>query len=200
MKELYNAVRALEGDKRFEHTISVANECKKIAEIFSLTVPLSRRLYKAALLHDITKHLSYDEHIALALANGIVLSENDLKSPSVLHQITGAVKARIEFAKYTDDVVYSAIRKHTTGSSDMSLADKILFLADYIEPTRKYNACIETREYFYSLLECERRTKALDLAIIRCYENTIAHLNGKFIHPDTLTAYNALNSQYQRKD
>ena len=183
MKELYNAVRALEGDKRFEHTISVANECKKIAEIFSLTVPLSRRLYKAALLHDITKHLSYDEHIALALANGIVLSENDLKSPSVLHQITGAVKARIEFAKYTDDVVYSAIRKHTTGSSDMSLADKILFLADYIEPTRDFEGVEKLRELAY---------EGLDEAMILGLEMGLEELSrcGIEPHPDSAEALN----------
>ena len=183
MKELYNAVRALEGDKRFEHTISVANECKKIAEIFSLTVPLSRRLYKAALLHDITKHLSYDEHIALALANGIVLSENDLKSPSVLHQITGAVKARIEFAKYTDDVVYSAIRKHTTGSSDMSLADKILFLADYIEPTRDFEGVEKLRELAY---------EGLDEAMILGLEMGLEELErcGTKPHDDSVEALN----------
>ena len=202
MNALCEKVRAIEGEERFAHTLSVANECLSLAGVFSLTVPMTRRLYKAALLHDITKHLSSDEHIALARELGTELTEDDLASPAVLHQLTGAALIKRDFPECASDTVISAVKKHTTGDRDMSITDKILFLADYIEPCRKWESCIRTREYFYSLLEKERKSKALDLAIIKCLENTISHLRekGAFIHPRTLDAHASLTSLYTRKD
>ena len=202
MNALYETVKATLDDERFEHTLSVANECLSIAGIFSMTVPASKRLYKAAMLHDITKHLSSDEHIALAKELGVTLSDEDIKSPAVLHQFTGAALIKRDFPSAASEEIISAVRKHTTGSGNMSLSDKILFLADYIEPTRKWDTCKETREYFYSLLESERKGKALDLAVIRCLENTISHLKEKnaHIHSLTLEAHASLTSLYTRKD
>ena len=202
MNALCEKVREIEGEERFAHTLSVANECLSLASVFSLTVPVTRRLYKAAILHDITKHLSQSEHIALAGELGIELTEDDLESPAVLHQLTGAALIRRDFPKYASDTVISAVKKHTTGDKNMSVTDKILFLADYIEPCRRWESCIKTREYFYSLLEKERKTKALDLAVIKCLENTISHLRekGMSIHRGTLDAHAALTSLYTRKD
>lgn len=202
MNALCEKVRAIEGEERFAHTLSVANECLFLAGIFSLTVPMTRRLYKAAILHDITKHLSKDEHIALANELGTALTADDIESPAVLHQVTGAALIKRDFPECASDTVISAVRKHTTGDGNMSITDKILFLADYIEPLRKWESCIKTREYFYFLLKNERKTKALDLAVIRCLENTISHLREKdvSIHKSTLDAHASLTSLYTRKD
>lgn len=203
MNILYDRVKAFEDEKRFSHTLSVKDECMNLAWIFSLTVPATRSLYKAAMLHDITK--SYDKipngQYELAKELGITLSEDDIKSPSILHSLTGAALAERDFKEFVNPTVISAIKKHTTGSVDMSTTDKLLFLADYIEPTRKWQECIEARQYFYALLETQRKSTALDLCVMKCLENTLDHLKkeDKFIHPDTLRAYESLKTIYDKK-
>ena len=91
---------------------------------------------EAGILHDITKKLSYDEQLIMCDKYGIILDKDQLANEKLLHAITGAAFARDVFG--VSDAVYDAIRWHTTGKPDMTLLEKIIYMADYVEPTRDF--------------------------------------------------------------
>ena len=90
---------------------------------------------EAAILHDITKKLRLDEQLPLCQKYGIVIDDMEKKSSQLLHAKTGAALARALFG--VSDVVYDAIFWHTTAKAEMSILEQVLYLADYIEPTRQ---------------------------------------------------------------
>jgi len=106
---------------------------------------------EAGILHDITKSLSFDEQLQLCEKYGIINNNSELEAPKLLHAKTGAALARDLFG--VSDTVYAAIRWHTTGKPDMSLFEKILYLADYIEPTRDFEGIDELRELAFTDLD-----------------------------------------------
>lgn len=106
---------------------------------------------EAGILHDITKNLSFDEQLQLCEKYGIINDNSELEAPKLLHAKTGAALARDLFG--VSDTVYAAIRWHTTGKPDMSLFERILYLADYIEPTRDFEGIDELRELAFTDLD-----------------------------------------------
>ena len=106
---------------------------------------------EAGILHDITKSLSFDEQLQLCEKYGIINDNSELEAPKLLHAKTGAALARDLFG--VSDTVYAAIRWHTTGKPDMSLFERILYLADYIEPTRDFEGIDELRELAFTDLD-----------------------------------------------
>lgn len=90
----------------------------------------------SAILHDITKKLSHDEQLLLCEKYGIILHSEELASPQIIHQMTGAAAARELFG--VPEHIERAIRYHTTGRPDMTKLEKILYLADCLEPTRSF--------------------------------------------------------------
>ena len=135
---------------------------------------------EAGILHDITKSLSYDEQLQLCEKYGIINDNSELEAPKLLHAKTGAAMARELFG--VSDTVYEAIRWHTTGKPDMSLFEKILYLADYIEPTRDFEGIDALRELAFSDLD---GAMALGLGM------TIDEIrrSGREPYVDTLDAY-----------
>ena len=135
---------------------------------------------EAGILHDITKSLSYDEQLQLCEKYGIINDNSELEAPKLLHAKTGAAMARELFG--VSDTVYEAIRWHTTGKPDMSLFEKILYLADYIEPTRDFEGIDELRELAFS---------NLDGAMVLGLGMTIDEIrrSGREPYVDTLDAY-----------
>lgn len=172
---------------RFSHTLAVEREAVSLCEIFSL--PEKEECALAALWHDRTKEWGAEKQIAFLSEAGEALSEEDLKSPAVLHGKTAALLARREGALPLEWV--NAIRFHTTGREGMTTAEKVLFFADYIEETRSHSVCKAMRERFYSGLpeEEEHRLPWLDSCILSVMEDTVVHLKKKNfpIHPDTLS-------------
>lgn len=177
---------------RLAHTLSVKNECHNLAELFSLSQEDTFVLLQAALLHDCTKPLKFIDQLKLADEMGITLSDDDKCSPAVLHSITGAKVAKVRFN--APDMVVSAIACHTTGKEDMSIIDKLLFLADYIEPTRTFDDCIRVRRHFYE--ECARLPllERLDSTLLLAFDLTIVQLldENRPIHPQTVKSRNFL--------
>ena len=135
---------------------------------------------EAGILHDITKSLSYNEQLQLCEKYGIINDNSELEAPKLLHAKTGAAMARELFG--VSDTVYEAIRWHTTGKPDMSLFEKILYLADYIEPTRDFEGIDELRELAFS---------DLDGAMVLGLGMTIDEIrrSGREPYVDTLDAY-----------
>ena len=131
--------------KRIPHVLGTEQEAIRLAERYGADVEKARR---AALLHDCTKKLEMEEQLALCAQYGIELDELEQVALKLLHSKTGAAIARDVFG--VDDEIYSAIYFHTTGRANMTLLEKIIYLADYIEPTRDFpgvdtlrNACYE---------------------------------------------------------
>ena len=175
---------------RFKHTLSVTEECLFLADIFDLREHETRQSAICALLHDIAKGLSVEEFKALDEKYSIGFTDDDFASPAVLHAKAGARIAMYEFPEYSDRDICKAIAEHTTGGENMSLISKLLFIADYVEPTRKWEICQRTREAFHSELTRPNADifRVLDDTVIKILDQTASHLeeNGRAIHPDSI--------------
>lgn len=102
---------------------------------------------EAGILHDITKKLSMDEQLILAEKYGIVFDKFERENIKLTHAITGAALSKELFG--VPERIYSAIRWHTTGRADMTLLEKIIYIADYIEPTRDFEGVERLRQLAY---------------------------------------------------
>ena len=176
--------------ERFSHTLGVEREAAALGELY---LPQSLdELRVAALLHDVTKTGKGEEQVALCQTLGIVPTEDERKAPQVLHGKTAAALIPIQFPQFATPRVLSAVANHTTGNRGMSTFDMIIFLADYIEPTREHEICQKTRELFWNvtpdILYTEKHLKEIVLVVL---ENTIAHLKAKkmVIDERTLATY-----------
>jgi len=195
--------------KRLAHTYAVERECRALGALFSAHPTLMSeedvcKLRIAALLHDITKEKSVDEHAALAAKYAIPLTDLEKSAPKILHSKTAPPLARETFNEklgfcVVDDAVCDAIRTHTTGGAQMSLIGKLLYLADYIEDTRTFEDCIRLRHIFYDTLDdCKQDavslSRHLDTVLLCSFDMTIRDLLDSHapIDANTTAARNAL--------
>lgn len=119
--------------RRIPHVLGTEETAVRLAEKYGADVTAARQ---AALLHDCTKRLSMEEQLALCEHYGIETDDMERGALKLLHAKTGAAVARDVFGM--SEEVVSAIRWHTTGRAGMTLLEKIIYLADYIEPTRDF--------------------------------------------------------------
>lgn len=152
---LRSQVAPMLSSQRMAHTAGCEQEAVQLARRWGEN-PESAAV--AGILHDITKNLGYDEQLILCEKYGIILDIAEKENPKLLHAITGAAKARELFG--VPDAVYEAIRWHTTGKPDMTTLEKIIYLADYIEPTRDFEGLEKLRSLAYEDLD---RAMALGL-------------------------------------
>lgn len=117
---------------RYEHTKGVMYTAACLAMAFGC--PTDSAML-AGLLHDCAKHFSDEDAICMCEKNDIHITSIEYKSPYLLHAKLGAFLAETEYG-ITDPAILHAIKVHTTGAPDMSMLDKILYIADYIEPLR----------------------------------------------------------------
>lgn len=117
---------------RYEHSLSVSFTCVALAMRYGYDI---HKAELAGLLHDCAKRYSDTVLISKCQKHKIPLSKEELLASSVIHAKYGAWIARHKYG-IQDEEILSAIRCHTTGKPDMSMLDKILYVADYIEPRR----------------------------------------------------------------
>ena len=162
--------------RRVPHVLGTEQEAIRLAERYGADVEKARR---AALLHDCTKKLDMAEQLALCRQYGIALDDLERKALKLLHARTGAAIAREVFG--VDDEIYSAIRWHTTGHANMTLLEKIIYLADYIEPSRDFPGVEALRRVCY---------EDLDRGLLTGLEMTIEEMRGMGnpVHHATLEA------------
>ncbi len=179
-------------EERLSHSLGVERETVRLCELFS--VP-EKELRLGALLHDLARRWDTERQAAFLKEAGETVTPEDLASPAVLHGRCAALTARDEFG--LDETVCSAIRYHTTGRKQMSLAEKILFFADIIEDTRRHRVCVEARSRFYAGLPAgrEERLVWLDRCVLDTLNGTVSHLKqqGLPVHPLTLSAVDSLS-------
>lgn len=168
---------SLHDDKRKPHVIGCSETARSLAERWGADPLLAAR---AGILHDVTKALGPTEQLHLCEKYGMVLTELQRQNPKLLHAKTGAAAAERIFGESA--AVCSAIRWHTTGRAEMSLLEKIIYIADYMEPNRSFPGVELLRK-----LVCEN----LDAAMFQGLDDSIALLQkqGRMIDPDSLAAW-----------
>ena len=134
-KERINLIRELETELaygRFVHTLDVACTASNLAMCYGADIDMAET---AGLLHDCAKCMNTGKMLKLCDKAGEALTDLERNSGSLLHSKAGAVLARTKYG-VTDEEILNAIRYHTTGRPGMSLMEKIIFVADYMEPGR----------------------------------------------------------------
>ena len=159
--------------KRHAHIRGVEEEAVRLARRWGADEQDARH---AGILHDCTKYLSLDEHLALCEKYYVPLDEMERVSEKLLHSKTGCALAWYIYGQ--NEQVCRAIYWHTTGRPDMTLLEKIIYLADYMEPNRDFDGVEELRRLCYEDLDA-----ALTLAFTMSVEDLKER--GKDIHPNT---------------
>jgi nicotinate-nucleotide adenylyltransferase len=134
--------------RRIPHVLGTEETAAALARRWGADEEEARR---AALLHDCTKKLDREQHLEICRQYGIPLDPEEQREEKLLHALTGAAAARHQFG--VSPQVESAIRWHTTGKADMTTLEKIIYLADYIEPTRDFCDLTELRELAFQDLD-----------------------------------------------
>ncbi|MFB0920070.1 MAG: nicotinate (nicotinamide) nucleotide adenylyltransferase [Oscillospiraceae bacterium] len=158
-------------EKRVPHVRGCEQEAARLAEKWGADRYLSA---EAGILHDITKKLNGSEQLLLCEEYGIITDVDERTNVKLLHSKTGAAFARDKFG--ICDEVYSAIWWHTTGHADMTLLEKIIYIADYIEPTRDFEGVDELRRLAY---------KDIDAALIKGLQMSLDELEHRNYLPHT---------------
>jgi len=167
----YSMIRA----KRVRHVQGTEQEAERLALRWGADPVKARR---AGILHDCTKYLEMEEQRALCDKYGVELDELEQVAVKLLHSKTGAWIARDVFGECDD--VFSAIYWHTTGKADMSLLEKILYIADYMEPNRDFPGVDRLRKLAYEDLDaavlagCEMSIQEMADRRLPVHRNTIA--------------------------
>ncbi len=166
--------------KRYIHTMGVSEEAVKLAEIYGTPTDCEKAKV-AGLLHDCAK--DYPQTLRERFCKEYKIKTDEImeKQPDLIHPFLGAEVAKREY-QIQDEEILNAIRYHTTGRANMTLLEKIVFIADYIEPHReKFEGLEEARRLAYS---------DLDMAIKVILEQTIDFVKqrGRLLHPLSLEA------------
>lgn len=132
LEEMKEKVRKSQKESRFAHTLGVMETAIQLAERYQEDV---RKAEIAALLHDCAKGFSGQEQLQLCKRYGLTITEAEERNPFLLHAKLGAYLAKTEYS-VDDEEILDAIRWHTTGRPEMTQLDKIIYIADYIEPNR----------------------------------------------------------------
>ena len=175
MEDLRKAMKKVQDDERYEHTLGVAYTAACLATLYDVDV---EKATTAGLLHDCAKCMDSNKKLSLCKKYGIEVSDIEKRNPSLLHAKLGARLAREKYDEKDKDVL-NAIENHTTGRENMSMLEKIIFVADYIEPGRnKAPDLYEVRKMAFS---------DIDKALVKILQDTLMYLErkGEEIDPAT---------------
>lgn len=180
LSKIRKAMEKSQDSKRYEHTLGVAYTATSLAMRYDVDI---KKAQVAGLLHDCAKCLSDEKRLSICRKHNISMTEVEMRNPFLLHAKVGSFMAMDEY-KITDPDIINAILNHTTGRPEMSLLEKIIFVADYIEPGRKHAPNLrEIRKLAF---------ENLDAALIKILGDTLAYLRSTDgeIDPMTEKTYN----------
>lgn len=179
-KKFMEKVISLITPNKQNHTLGTIKAASELALFYGANLEDAQN---SALLHDITKHLNKNEQLALCEKYGIILGNVERANPKLLHAITASEIARDTYNM--NESVCRAIRFHTTLCDDMTLLDKIIYVADYIEENRSFDGVDKARELAFI---------SIDETLRYCLDTTILEIikKGDLLHLDTIKARNYL--------
>lgn len=168
-------------DKRFKHSLGVMDSAVKLALKYGADTEKAKI---AGLIHDAAKEKTNEELLEIADKNGYILDEVSKTSPSILHGFVCRIIAKEKMGIEDEDIL-NAIEFHTTGRRHMSLLEKIIYVADYIEPGRNFPGISELREAAF---------RDLTEALLLSFDNTIKLVisRGNLLHLNTIEARNCI--------
>lgn len=196
MEGLRARVCPLMSEKRYLHTLAVEEMAARLSDLYCPDKKI--KLRAAALLHDITKELTVDEHVTICRESGVTLIPEDYAAPKTFHARTAAILIPRKFSEFADVEIINAVRYHTTGCAYMTLAEKIIYLSDYIDDTREHWDCIKLRNMFWDAepekMSPEERLRHLDIVVLEAINMSINSLieERRIISCDTVEARNSL--------
>lgn len=149
-EEIKTMLKSRMNEHRFEHSLNVAKRAAFLAKKYGAD---PEKAEFAGLIHDVCKGIPNEEQLSIIEKEGIVLDEDTLKSPALWHSIAGAIYSEHELS-VTDRDVLNAIRYHTSGRGNMSILEKVVYMADLTSAERNYPDAQYTRNLTdYSLDE-----------------------------------------------
>ena len=177
---------SLHKENRRAHVIGTSDTAAALAERWGEDPEIARR---AGILHDITKALSGREQLHLCDSYGMALSKLQRENPKLLHAKTGAMIAREIFGE--SEAVFNAIWWHTTGRAEMTMLEKILYIADYMEPNRCFPGVELLRDLVW---------KNIDAAVFCGLDQAVSHVGnqGMPLDTDSLAAWNYYRNHTER--
>ena len=183
LDELRCVVMTMLKQRRIPHVLGTEETAAKLALRWGADEEEARR---AALLHDCTKYFSVEQHGDILRQYEVELDDEERQTEKLLHAPTGAAVAKHIFG--VSNTVESAIRWHTTGKPDMTLLEKIIYLADYIEPTRDFCDLTELRRLAF---------EDLDRALLLGFTMAVTDLakKGMPLHPNSVRARDYLKGK-----
>ncbi len=179
LRKIRKAMERTLDARRYEHTLGVEYTAAALAMCYNSSI---KNAQLAGLLHDCAKCLSDEKRLSICEKHNISINEIERKNPALLHAKVGSFLAMEEYGVNDPDVI-CAILNHTTGRPGMSLLEKIIFVADYIEPGRNKNPGLnEIRQLAFA---------DIDAAMIRILGDTLQYLEecGGDIDPMTQKTY-----------
>lgn len=185
--ELRKVAVSLLKPQRVNHVLGCAETAVKLAKRYGADETVALR---AGLLHDVTKAIDGEDQLLLVDKYDILISDFERKNPKLLHAKTGAAVAKYVFGE--SEEVVRAIYWHTTGKADMSLMEKIIYLADYMEPTRNFPGVEELRTLAFQNLD-----RGLLMGFEMCIEELIRE--NKSLSTESVEARDYLRSQLAAK-
>lgn len=174
-RKIRKAMEKSQDAKRYEHTLGVAYTATALAMRYGAPIKSAEL---AGLLHDCAKCLDNEKKVALCEKHNISITQLERRNPYLLHAKVGSFLAMNTY-KVQDPDIINAILNHTTGRPGMSLLEKIIFVADYIEPNRRQAP---------NLAEI-RKTAFVDLdkAMLMILRDTLEYLEGMGGETDPMT-------------
>lgn len=167
LKNIKNDLKSILDKDRYEHTIGVAYTAICLAMKYGYDLEQAE---EAGLLHDCAKCISDEKKLKQCEKHNVSITETEKKNPYLLHAKLGAFYAMHKYG-ITDKEVINAILVHTTGAPDMTLLEKIIYVADYIEPNRKKASNLtEIRKVAF---------EDLDMAVYMIMDDILNYLEGK---------------------
>lgn len=192
--------------ERICHTEGVKSEALYMAGVVFPALGIPKDCLKdvecMALLHDVTKQTPLEVQKELCKRHSVELTVHELESPQIIHAYSGACAAK-EFYCMPERIT-NAVFKHTTGSGEMNIFDKLLFVADYTEPGRRYESCKTVRKVFHDRADGVRTDATLaselvDECVCLCAVLTCEHISkkGLAVHPDTTRTVYKICGKYK---
>ncbi|PKQ15944.1 MAG: phosphohydrolase [Actinobacteria bacterium HGW-Actinobacteria-7] len=180
----FEALQARLSTGAVEHCQRVSQTAAELAQTYGAPVESARL---AGLLHDWDRETGHEQLRSVACEAGIELTATDEAVPYLLHARTGALRVAETFPDLGADVLH-AIASHTVGAGQMSALDRVVYIADMIEPGRDFPGLDELREAVGVI--------TLDELYASCYQRSLLHLieRRRPLHPRTVDAWNALVS------
>ena len=182
-------------EKRYKHTLGVEKMARALGEI--LIPEKIDELSVAALLHDIAKEMTYEDHLKLISESSISYSDDDLATRPALHSFAAAPVVQRDFPEYATKDILSAVTNHTLGAPNMSVFDEIIFISDYAEEGRTYYSCIEVNRNLFDNLRSHKpydeNIRILHEASLKAVRSTISSLS---VRKEKINTRTMLTKQY----